>query len=116
LVNNFFLKKNFFKILNLEDSRCSSEESISHSISNGFGSSNDENNKHESGILKNYFYILINLNILVDSRHLHLINENCYPSHEHTDGDITGDPLNHSQNPIDKLYSMAQNAYYCSAC
>lgn len=31
-----------------EDSRCSSEDSIPHSISNGFGSSNDENNKHDS--------------------------------------------------------------------
>jgi len=85
---------------NIEDSRCSSEESIPHSISNGFGSSNDENNKLES----------------TDGRHLHLLNENCYPSHENTDGDINRDPINHSQNPNDKLYSMAQNAYYCSAC
>lgn len=85
---------------NMEDSRDSSEESIPHSISTGFASSNDENNKHES----------------IDSRHLHLINENCYPLHDNTDGEITGDPINHSQNPIDKLYSMAQNAYYCSAC
>jgi hypothetical protein len=54
--------------------------------------------------------------ILADGRHLHLINENCYSSHGTTDGDINVDPINHSQNPIDKLYSMAQNAYYCSAC
>ncbi|UJR34040.1 hypothetical protein I4U23_021452 [Adineta vaga] len=85
---------------NIEDSRCSSEESISHSMSNGFGSSNDENNKHESA----------------DSRHLHLINENCYSSHENPDDDVNGESRNCSQNPIDKLYSMAQNAYYCSAC
>ncbi|CAF3579629.1 unnamed protein product [Rotaria sordida] len=85
---------------NIENSRCSSEESTAHSISNGFGSSNDENNKHESA----------------DGRHRHLVNENCYPSHENSDGDINEDPINRSQNPIDKLYSMAQNAYYCSAC
>jgi hypothetical protein len=54
--------------------------------------------------------------ILADGRHLHLISENCYPSHENTEGDISEDPINRSQNPIDKLYSMAQNAYYCSAC
>ncbi len=47
-------------ILLIEDSRCSSEESISHSISNGFGSSNDENNKHESGRLrKNEFFFFL---------------------------------------------------------
>ncbi len=39
----------------IEDSRCSSEQSIPHSISNGFGSSNDENNKHDSGRLSIYF-------------------------------------------------------------
>ena len=55
--------------------------------------------------------------VSADGRHLHLINENCYSSHENSDGNITGDAMNnHSQNPIDKLYSMAQNAYYCSAC
>jgi hypothetical protein len=48
--------------LYIEDSRCSSEESIPHSISNGFGSSNDENNKLDSGILNKYFYMFVNLN------------------------------------------------------
>lgn len=53
-----------------------------------------------------------------DGRHLHLLNENCYSSHENSDGNINADPMNNnlSQTPIDKLYSMAQNAYYCSAC
>jgi len=45
----------------IEDSRCSSEESIPHSISNGFGSSNDENNKHESGRLRKNEFLLNNL-------------------------------------------------------
>lgn len=54
--------------------------------------------------------------IIADGRHLHLINENCYPPQENTDGDLSVDPSNRTQNPIDKLYSMAQNAYYCSAC
>ena len=32
-----------------EDTRYSSEQSMPHSISNDFGSSNDENNKHDLG-------------------------------------------------------------------
>jgi hypothetical protein len=48
LVNNY-IHISLFIFVFIEDSRCSSEESIPHSISTGFGSSNDENNKHESG-------------------------------------------------------------------
>lgn len=90
-------------LLFLDDSRCSSDESIPHSISNGFGSSNDENHKIDS-------------NRLDENRHLHLLNDNCYSSNENLHGEITDDPLNRGQNPIDKLYSMTQNSFYCSAC
>jgi hypothetical protein len=51
-----------------------------------------------------------------DHSHLHLITNNCFSSNENLHHEISEDPMMGGQNPIDKLYSMTQNAYYCSAC
>ena len=46
---HLFHQKEIASLSRVEDSRYSSEQSMPHSISNDFGSSNDENNKHDLG-------------------------------------------------------------------